>query len=169
MRAALLLVLFGTGCGYSMATRAPSGRAYPIAVAPVREPALDVDAGSEVQRAVQTSVARSAGLALVEPNDDAYLLRVEVLDVTTNLAPFAEPNVRAGQYIVRLSLRVTIEHLGAPIWQSGVINGQGRFLSTPGAVERLDGDGRRTLQRAAIDAADRLVLAVRAALDDRSL
>ena len=165
MRALAIALLLLSACGYSLSTRARDGEAYRVKVAPVREPAIDVDAGAEVQRAVNTAVARTSGFRLSESDDD-YVLNVEILDLRAGLAPFADPGRRAAQYVARVTLRARIERGGRTVWTSTSISGEGRYLSTPGGVETLDGANRRSIARASTEAADRLLLAMRAALDD---
>lgn len=151
-----------------MSARAPDGEMIAIAVAPIREPGLDLDAGADVTRAVRLAVARAAGFRLVEESDADRVLHVELLDVNSALAPFAEPSLRAAQYVVRLTLRGTLQDEHGR-WTSPAVVGEGRFLSTPGGVEQLDGANRRALERAAQQAAERLVGTLRFRVEQRAL
>lgn len=163
---AALLVL--SSCGYTLANRAADGSDHAISVPAIREPGIDVDAGASVLRAVRTAVARTPGLRLVQDGDETYELRVEVLSVDSNLAPFAEPALRAAQYLVRITLRGTVRDVvTGKVLATPVVQGESRYLSTPGGVETIDGANRRTIERAAIEAADRLMLNVRATLAGR--
>ncbi|MEQ8278881.1 MAG: LPS assembly lipoprotein LptE [Deltaproteobacteria bacterium] len=157
-RWAPLLLLLAAACGYTTSARRADGTVHTIFVEPIAEPGLDLDAGSDVARAVRLAIARTSGLALADEATADHRLRVEILGVRSSLAPFAEPALRAAQYVVRITLRgVVHDATGVPAWQTPVVTGDSRFMSTPGGVEQLDGANRRTIEQASQEAAERLV------------
>ena len=158
-RGAMALLALVTACGYGSA-------AAPVAirVAPVAEPGLDVDAAALVARAVRRAVARGPGTRIAATGAEEISLEVELLDAGMNLAAFADPNLRAAEYRATVLLRGRLrDPSGAVVWSSPVIAGESAVLSPPGRVEVLDGARRRSLEWAAEDAADRLVVSVRLA------
>lgn len=162
MRPAALLGLLSAlaGCGYSTRVVGPHGDDLTVFVPLVEAPGIDVDAPGFVDASVRREVARAAGLSLAGEAGAQAVFRVEVLEVRTGLAPFAEPALRAAQYQATIRLRGRLERPGAKGWRSGVVTGAASYLSTAGPIERLDGAGRRALARAAEDAAEQLVAAL---------
>jgi hypothetical protein len=101
-------------------------------------------------------VARAQGLQLAGSKAHGTL-SVEIVDIQIGLGTFAEPSLRAARYQVSISLRGKLEDAGGFVWTSAPIAGHAPFFSTPGAIEALDGAGRRALERASDEAAERLV------------
>lgn len=158
LRASLLIAALGlASCGYTF------GRDLrPISVAPIKEPGIDVDAAPLLTAAIRHAVARGPGTRLAGEESGAALLQVELLSSTSGLTSFADPAVRAAQYRAVVNVRATLVGAnGKTLWQSSVITGEAPYLSTPGAIEKLEGARRRALERAAEDAAERLVASLR--------
>jgi hypothetical protein len=152
---AIIVALSAASCGYSFAPRA--GAARPIHVAPIAEPGIDVDAAAWVNVAVRHAVARSPSTRLVAREEAYATLEVEMVNSAAALAPLADPGLRASQYHAVLVLRgKLVDKTGRVLWRSEA-TGDVPFLSTPGPIETLDGARRRALQRAAEEAADRLI------------
>lgn len=123
-----------------------------------------MDAPGLLDSALKRAIARSSALHLSDTAERE--LEVEVIGVSTPLAGFAEPRLRAAQYEVRLSVRVRM-FVGQKkvVWSSPIYVSQAPYVSTPGQLVALDGAGRRALQQAAEISAERLVVAVGLVLD----
>jgi hypothetical protein len=162
MQVNLHFLLLGSlaSCGYSIgAGRAPGGLTS-LAVETKDQEALDVDAAALVSRAVRRAIARGPSTQLAEEGAEGTL-RVRLIEARADLAPLADPRLRAAQYRAEIRLVATLVRTdGKLLWTSSLIVGEAPYLSTPGALERLDGARRRALERAAEDAADRLVAAM---------
>lgn len=151
------LALALCACGYGAAS--PGARV--IAVRALEERGIDVDAGAEVLGAVRRAIARGPALRLAGAPDADAELALELVGTTTELEAFADPAARAAEYRAVIHVRGTLYSAdGSTLWRSAVITGEAPFLSTPGPIERLDGARRLALQRAARDAAERLVAAL---------
>ena len=156
----VLLALLSASCGYTVTTSAGGGIRR-LAVAPIEEPGLDIDGGAMVSVAVRRAVARGPGLRLVRTHPDA-LLFVRLIDARTGLRPLADPGARAAQYAVTVKIQGELRRAdGAALWTSPTIVGAAEMLSPADGVEAIDGARRRTLQRAAEDAAEQLVVLIR--------
>jgi hypothetical protein len=143
-------------CGYSIAPGAGAARA--INVSPIAEQGIDIDAASLVAVAVRHAVARGPSTRLASDQDANETLQVELLNSASSLAVLADPALRAAQNRAMVTVRGRLlDKKGHVIWESAIITCDSPFLSTPGPIETLDGARRRALQRAAEDAADRLV------------
>jgi hypothetical protein len=123
----------------------------------VREVGIDVDAAAYVGASVRRAVARGQGLRISPKSDSHGELEVEIVDIQIGLGSFADPSLRAARYQVVVSLRGKLVDASGFVWNSPSIAGYAPFLSTPGPLEALDGAGRRALERASDEAADRLV------------
>lgn len=159
------LFMLLAGCGYSSRVVAPHGGDLELFVAPVISPGLDVDAAGLVDAELRREVARGRGLSLSAQASAGAELHAELIDVRTQLAPFADPSLRAAQYEVQVSLRARLVRRdgGAP-WRSSAVLGRASFLSTGGRLEALDGAGRRALRQAVQQASEQLVAAMSLAL-----
>lgn len=150
-----------TACGYTVASvQTTTGEPYRLEVAPVIEPGIDVDAAAYVSSAVRTAVLRSQGLELGAAGSANGRLTVEILDVQIGLGAFSEPNLRAARYQVSVVLRGRLADASGVSWTSAAVTGTAPFLSPPGRIEALDGAGRRAMERASDEAAQRLVAAL---------
>lgn len=157
----VLLCLALAGCGYTVASvRTTGGEPYRLDVAPVVELGVDVDAAGYVASAVRSTILRSQGLELGGAGSANGRLTVEIVDVQIGLGAFSEPNLRAARYQVSIVLRGRLADSGGETWTSAPVTGTAPFLSPPGRIEALDGAGRRALERASDEAADRLVAAL---------
>lgn len=158
-RPPLLLALVGLwSCGYTATSARPDGQARRLHVAPIVEPALHLDTGALVEEAVRQAIAREAGVLLVAAADAEEVLEVELLSGGAGLEAFAQPDRRAAQYRATVVLRGVLKTANGQVeWTSPVFSGDSAYLSTPGALESLDGAERRGLDRAARQAAERLV------------
>jgi hypothetical protein len=131
----------------------------------LEESGLDVDVAAYLARAVREAVARSTSTSLVREDAAEVRLEVVLLGASSPLQPFADPNLRAAQYVATVSLRARlVDKRGQVVWTSEVINGEAPFLSPQGRIEVLDGVRRTALSRAADDAASRLIASMSAAL-----
>lgn len=145
-------------CGYTTSSARPDGQARRLHVAPIVEPALHLDTGALVEEAVRQAIAREAGVLLVAAPDAEEVLEVELLFGGAGLEAFAQPDRRAAQYRATVRVRGVLKGADGRIeWTSPVFSGDSAYLSTPGALESLDGAERRGLDRAARQAAERLV------------
>jgi hypothetical protein len=153
VRVAWLFFAAFVACGYGVgATRAISVGKL------VDAQAIDVDAAALVTNAVRRAVARGPRTRLVESDAADAHLEVELLSTDSPLAPFADPAARAAQYRATVTVRGRLVDRGGKIvWTSNAITGEARYLSVSGAVEALEGARRRALERAAEDAAERLL------------
>lgn len=159
-RLALALTLL-IGCGYTTSSAHPTGAPRRIYVAPIREAGVHVDTGALAEEAVRRAVADEAGLLLVSALDAEWTLELELVSGAAGLEAFAQPDRRAAQYRSTVQLRgVLRDPRGEVRWRSPTVVGAAAYLSTPGALESLDGAERRGLDRAAQQAAERLVLAL---------
>jgi hypothetical protein len=125
-------------------------------VVEVRETGIDVDAAGYVTTSVRRAVARGQGLELAgaKPHGE---LAVEIVDIQIGLGAFAEPGLRAARYQVAISLRGKLKDASGFEWTSAPVTGYAPFFSTPDPIESLDGAGRRALERASDEAAERLI------------
>jgi hypothetical protein len=130
-----------------------------LAVAEIRETGVDVDAAGFVSAAVRRAVSRGQGLELAGSKAHGELA-VEIVDIQLGLGAFAEPGLRAARYQVSISLRGKLTDASGFEWTSAPVTGYAPFFSTPGAIEALDGAGRRALERASDEAAERLIASV---------
>jgi hypothetical protein len=165
-RLALASLALLAACGYSSRVATRDGRDVALFVPLVSGAGIDVDVAALVDAELRRAVARSAGMVLA--GEGAPLkLEVAVVDARTELAPFAEPGLRAAQYdaVVVLSGRV-IGAGGEVKFEVGPVQGEAPYLSTGGRLEALDGAGRRALGQAGGRAAERLVGVVRLKLFD---
>ncbi|MBK6690257.1 MAG: hypothetical protein IPG45_37675 [Deltaproteobacteria bacterium] len=148
-------------CGYTASSARPDGQVRRLHVAPIVDPALHLDTGALVEEAVRQAIAREAGVLLVAEPDAEEVLQVELLSGAAGLEAFAQPDRRAAQYRATVLVRGILKGRGGQVeWTSPVVSGDSAYLSTPGALESLDGAERRGLDRAAQQAAGRLVLAL---------
>lgn len=154
---ALAALLGGSSCGYTHRITTPDGRDLPIFVPLVRDPGLDVDAAGLVDGHLRREVARTAGLRLSSDSQSNLRLEVEVVDVRTALAPFAEPGLRAAQYRAVVIVKGRLVDSERGLRWSGTATGEAPYLSTGGPIEALDGAGRRALGEAAELATRQLV------------
>jgi hypothetical protein len=122
----------------------------------VREPGIDVDAAGFVSAAVRRAVSRGQGLQLAGSKAHGELA-VEIVDMQIGLGTFSEPGLRAARYQVWISLRGKLTDASGFAWTSAPITGYAPFFSTPGPIEALDGAGRRALEHATQEAAERLI------------
>lgn len=128
-----------------------------IQVAPIREPGLAVDAGGVLEVAVRTALSRGGFESVASDGD--LVLRIDVVAMDAQLAPFAEPGLRAAQYRVNVRL-VGQASGGSSVWTSPLISAEAPIFGPPGRLEALDGAHRRALERAAESAAEQLVVAL---------
>lgn len=162
LRWSSLLALIGiVACGYTSSSARPDGQARRLYVAPIVDPAQHLDTGALVEEAVRVAIAREAGVVLVAAPDAEEVLEVELLSGGAGLEAFAQPDRRAAQYRATVLLRGILKDGGGRVaWTSPVVSGDSAYLSTPGALESLDGAERRGLDRAAHLAAERLIMAL---------
>ena len=134
------------------------GKVKNVAVRPVHEDGVDVDAAGILSGVIRKAVAAHPAATLVTEQNAEAILVVELLSVGGGLAPLADPGSRAAQYRSQISIKAKLDHSsGNTIWHSGRIIGQADYLSVPDGIETLDGARRRALMRAAQNAADQLV------------
>lgn len=157
-----LFALLGfVACGYTHTSARPDGELRRLHVAPIVDPALHLDTGALVEEAVRRAIARESGVLLVGATDADEILEVELLSGTASLEAFAQPDRRAAQYRATVLVRGVLKRSSGQVqWTSPPVSGDSAYLSTPGALESLDGAERRGLDRAAQQAAERLVLAL---------
>ena len=156
-----MLGLLVVGCGYQSTVARGDGPPRTLRIPPIRETAVDLDAGAMVQRSLLLAAGRVPGLVLVSADAPAPALEAELVAVRSGLSPFAEPNLRAAHYRVVVELQGRLVGLdGRVLFTSAVVHGEAPFYSTPGRIEVLDGAARRALERASEQAAERLVMIV---------
>jgi hypothetical protein len=157
---ALAGLLVAAGCGYTAGGLGASAAPLAVHLEALDEPGQDVDAAALVAQAIRRALARRPGLLLTSAGEAEVALSVRLLGVTSGLAPFSDPGLRAPQYVVTLALGAEARRgSGAPRGLPPV-QGEAVYFSTPGRVEALDGARRLALARAAEDAADRLATAL---------
>ncbi len=154
IRLLVAALLLGTaGCGYR-ALRLST----PVILEAVQGEVPAVDALPVVEQALHRAL-REGGTGT--STRSAVRLRVWVVQAEARLSSFSEPALRAGQYDAQIRLMAeVIEPSGATRWRRHFV-GTTPFLSPPGGLESLDGTARRALQRAADEAARRVVEALR--------
>lgn len=145
-------------CGYQVTARGTGAAARAIRVGRIIEPGIDVDAAAMVAGAVRQAIARGPSTRLVRGDAAEAELEVELVNSASALATLADPGLRAAQYRAVVLVRGRLlDKQGKVLWTSTVITGEAPYLSAPGPIEALDGARRRALERAADDAAERLV------------
>jgi hypothetical protein len=158
MRLTFLILLLCSACGYAMGTGRFPQQVERIAVPPVTEDGVDVDAAGVLAGLVRKAVAAHPAARLVSAKRAEAILHVKLDSVGGGLAPLSDPGSRAAQYRSQITITAQLKRPGGEvIWRSGRIVGQADFLSVPDAIETLDGARRRALARAAENATDQLM------------
>lgn len=150
-------------CGYHFGAVGPQG-VRALEVRAEDEQGIDVDAGALLASAVRRAVAHGPSTHLAPPGEAEAILEVRLIEARAPLSPLSDTAVRAGEYRAEV---VAVGTLVAPdgrvLWRSQRVIGSAPFLSAPGALETQEGLRRAALARAAEEAAERLVTALRSA------
>ena len=132
-----------------------------LAVPPVTEDGVDIDAAALLGGAIRRAVTRHPSADLVSvPKADARL-QITLLDVSGSLAPMADPGLRAAQYRARVTMKAVLIHRdGRTLWRTSRIIGQADYLSVPDDIEALEGRHKTALKEASDSAAEQLMTAL---------
>ncbi len=143
------------GCGYAP-LRGAGAPPTTIFVAPVRAEGASLEGAPAAETAVADAIARSPSFALADTGADLSV-EIRIVRASSRLAPLSEPAVRAAHYqaIVVWACEARGPD-GERLW-GGNVTGTASYLSTPGAIETLDGARRRSIAQASWIAGERLI------------